>query len=234
MKRLAKALFDRLGIPIYWLRQSAHEAKAAWVRIWALLPIQRSRVRELLRKGPVRLNFGCGETSYDGWIGVDQFFAPQVTVTLDLRGRLPFPDDSVDLCYSEHFMEHLSPPEGQRHLSEVHRILKPDGRYRVVVPDVLKFAKAYLEKDDAFFHRAFPWASRPMEALYSVANWNGEHRNILDYDEFVHMGRAAGFASVRLSAANESEVAELRIDKSDPQRVEESLYVELIKGGKPA
>jgi len=231
VKHLAKALFDRLGIPIYWLRQSAHEFKLAAIRLWALLPFQRRRIRALLRKGPVRLNFGCGETSYPGWVGVDQFFAPQVTIALDLRGRLPFPDRSVDLCYSEHFLEHLTPPEGQRHLNEVHRILKPNGRYRVVVPDVLKFAKAYLDKDEAFFRRAFPWASRPMEALYSVANWNGEHRNILDYDEFVHMGRAAGFASVRLSTANQSEVPELRIDKADPQRIEESLYVELIKGG---
>ena len=233
MKSQIKRFLDYLGVPLYWPKQNICELRTMFVRIWAHSPAQRFRLQRILRRDVVRLNFGCGDTQYEGWRGIDQFYAAHVDLAIDLRGALPFPDASVDLCYSEHFLEHINPQEGQRHLNEVYRILKSHGRYRVVVPDVLKFAKSYLAHDFEFFHRAFPWASRPMEALYCVANWDGEHRNILDYDELAHMGRIAGFNAVVESRANASEIRDLRIDKSDPQRVEESLYVEFIKSAGP-
>jgi predicted SAM-dependent methyltransferase len=229
MKEAVKRALDRLGIPAYWLQGNLQELNAMAVRTWGLSPMASARVRRILARPTVRLNFGCGETHYDGWSGIDQFFAPQVDLTIDLRRPLPFPDGSVDWCYSEHFLEHLYPHEGQRHLNEVHRILKPGGRYRVVVPDVLKFAKNYLAGDAEFFRRAFPWAERPMQALYCVANWNGQHRNILDFQELRHMGGIAGFCAVDQSGANKSDIPDLRIDKADSQRIEESLYVEFKK-----
>jgi predicted SAM-dependent methyltransferase len=202
-----------------------------FVRTWRHTPMARTRIRRILAQKVIRLNFGCGATCYEGWSGIDQFFAPHVDLTIDLRRPLPFPNDSVDCCYSEHFLEHLYPDEGQRHLNEVHRVLKPRGRYRVVVPDVLKFAKSYLSRDVDFFRRAFPWAQRPMQALYCVANWEGRHRNILDYEELKYMGQIAGFGAINESRANESDLPDFRIDKADPQRIEESLYVEFIKRG---
>lgn len=224
-----KRIADRLGFPTYWLQQCGDEFNAAIVRMWAMLPMQRRRIRRLLARDTVRLNLGCGETTFPGWIGVDQFFGGEVELVLDLRRPLPFPDASVDYCYSEHFLEHLDPIEGLRHLKEVRRILKPHGRYRVVVPDVLKFARHYLEGDDAFFRLAFPWAERPMEALYAVANWGGRHRNILDHAELRHMGEQAGFAAMRSCSAYGSLVPDLRIDSQNPQRIAESLYFEFAR-----
>jgi predicted SAM-dependent methyltransferase len=229
MKKQIKRALDWTGVPLYWLRQSADEFHAMFVRIWRHTPITRAQIRKILARSVVRLNFGCGETYYEGWCGIDRFYASNVALTLDLRRPLPFPDCSVDYCYSEHFLEHLYPDEGQRHLKEVHRVLRLGGRYRIVVPDVMKFAKCYLEGDVDFFHRAFPWAHRPMQALYCVANWEGNHRNILDFEELKYMGQTAGFAHVIKSHADGSDIPALRIDKLDAQRVEESLYVEFIK-----
>jgi len=231
VKETTKYCLDKLGIPVYLLQQIASEARAAWIRIWAHLPIQRNRVSRFLRRDVVRFNFGCGETRFDGWLGIDQFFAPQVDIVLDLRRRLPIPPESVNYCHSEHFLEHLYPEEGQFHLNEVYRILKPGGRYRIVVPDVLKFADRYLKNDVAFFRRAFPWAQRPMEALYCVANFRGDHRNILDHKELTHMARITGFTPIISDSANDSVVSDMNIDKDDMQRVEESLYIELVKSG---
>ena len=231
MKKQIKDVLDWMGVPIYWLHENRRELHAMFVRTWGYSPMARAQLRRILSQQVIRLNFGCGETCYDGWFGIDQLFAPQVDLTIDLRRPLPFLNNSVDWCYSEHFLEHLYPEEGQRHLNELHRILKPSGRYRVVVPDVMKFAKCYLSGEIDFFHRAFPWAKRPMQAFYCVANWEGRHRNILDYRELQHMGQIAGFDAVNESRANESDVTDLRIDKTELQRVEESLYVEFIKHG---
>jgi predicted SAM-dependent methyltransferase len=224
-----KTTLARLGIPAYWVRLNVREFTAVAVRIWANLPVQRHRLLRLIKVPAVRLNFGCGDTRYEGWIGVDQSFAPTVDLALDLRRRLPFPDASVDLCYSEHFFEHLFPDEGQFHLTEVHRILKPGGRYRIVVPDVVKFAQKYIEGDADFFRRAFPWAERPIHALFAVANMRGDHRNIVDFEELERMARIAGFEIAQRSFANGSDLAELRIDVAAPHRIEESLYVEIFK-----
>ncbi len=231
MTKAIKRILHWTGIPAYWLRQNLDEFRAMFVRTWRHTPMARIRIRRILAQKVIRLNFGCGDTCYEGWCGIDQFFAPHVDLTVDLRRPLPFPNDSVDWCYSEHFLEHLYPDEGQRHLNEVHRVLKPRGRYRVVVPDVLKFAKCYLSGDVDFFHRAFPWAQRPMQALYCVANWEGRHRNILDYEELKYMGQIAGFGAIVESYANGSDVPDLRIDTSGPQRIAESLYVEFTKNG---
>jgi predicted SAM-dependent methyltransferase len=233
IKGATKSFLDTFGIPIYWMRQNVWELHACWVRLWSILPVQKFRMRKILKQNSVRLNFGCGATHYESWVGVDQIFSRNVSLVLDLRRPLPFPEESVDLCYSEHFLEHLYPEEGQRHLKEVCRILRPSGRYRVAVPDVMKFVQRYLAGDDAFFCLAFPWANRPMEAVYAVANWAGEHRNILDFAELEYLGKIAGFDVVVRSEANTSDIPELRIDKADPQRVAESLYLEFIKRDSP-
>lgn len=230
MKTLLKKFVNSLGLPVYWLRQSAKEGTASLIRIWAVLPWQRSAIRRLFsKKDVVRLNFGCGDTDYPGWIGVDCNLGRQQRILLDLRRPLPFPDDSVDLCYSSHFVEHLTPEEGQLHVAEVHRILRRGGTYRVVLPDAIEFVRRYLDGDLEFFRKAFPWADRPMQAIYAVANWNGEHRNIIDFDELRLMGERAGFAKVERSQANASQNADLRIDSTDPQRIAESFYAELHK-----
>src|SRR5215467_15735094 len=109
MKSTFKGIFQFLGIPIYWLRQNSAEFAAAAVRIWALLPFQSWRIRRLLRNPPVRLNFGCGDAPRSGWIGIDRYFGENVQIVLDLRRPLPLPNSCADLCYSEHFLEHLTP-----------------------------------------------------------------------------------------------------------------------------
>ena len=44
----------------------------------------------------------------EGWINID--LAVGVDLQPDRRERLPFPDDSVEFIYSEHFFGHLNYP----------------------------------------------------------------------------------------------------------------------------
>lgn len=48
---------------------------------------------------------------------------------------LPFPDESIDFVYSEHFFEHLFFDEAVALLAECGRVLKKGGVVRTVVPD---------------------------------------------------------------------------------------------------
>jgi predicted SAM-dependent methyltransferase len=193
------------------------------------VPMRRGRIRRLEKSADLRLVFGCGETRYEGWLGIDCFRGQAVDLRLDLRRRLPFRDNTVDLCYSEHFVEHLHPDEAERHFAEVFRVLKPGGTYRVAVPAAIRFAQRYLEGDRQFFALAHPWEERPFDVVRKIFSWNGEHRTIYDHPQLEYLGRHAGFNQVRECQVNSSPDSRLRIDRSEPQRVAETLYAEMVK-----
>ncbi len=224
---LVRKLSSATGVPLYFLHQCEFELKMAMVRMSG--PLRHCRVRQLERSGDLRLVFGCGETRYPGWVGIDCFRGQAVDLRLDLRRRLPFRDNTVSLCYSEHFLEHLYPEEAERHFSEVFRVLKQGGTYRVAVPAAIRFAQKYLEGDHEFFALAHPWEDRPFDVVRKIFSWNGEHRTIYDFGQIEHLARQAGFKEVRECQANSSRDPRLRIDRSEPQRVAETLYAEMTK-----
>ncbi len=224
---MARRLASATGLPMYFLHQCEFELKMGWVRLAA--PLRRPHIRQLEKSEDLRLVFGCGETRYPGWTGIDCFRGQAVDLQLDLRRSLPFRTNTVELCYSEHFVEHLYPEEAERHFAEVFRILKPGGMYRVAAPAAIRFAQKYLENDREFFALAHPWEHRPFDVVRKIFSWNGEHRTIYDYSQLEHLARQAGFGQVRECQANSSPDPRLRIDRSEPQRVAETLYAEMVK-----
>lgn len=67
----------------------------------------------------------------------------------DLRKGIPFGDDSADVVYHSHLLEHLDRDAVPGFLAEVKRVLKPGGIHRIVVPDLEVDARAYLASLDA-------------------------------------------------------------------------------------
>lgn len=226
----AKRAVDACGIPRYWINATLFELRMVKVRLASFLPSHKRSVHALQMREPLQLIFGCGETRYPNWVGIDSFSGATVDLLLDLRRRLPFRDESVLYCYSEHFFEHLYPEEGVAHLQEVLRVLKPHGVYRLAIPAGIRFIERYLAGDDAFFKLAFPWSERPMEAVHAILYFSGSHRNLLDFNEMRYLGLHVGFQEVILSEVNSSSRPELNIDRDEPQRVAETFYVEMVKG----
>lgn len=95
-----------------------------------------------------RLNVGCGRTFHPEWTNVDlESVDPQV-LKHDIRQGLPFDDDTFDVVYHSHVLEHLAPEDGERLIAECYRVLKPGGVLRIVVPDLEQIARLYLEMHD--------------------------------------------------------------------------------------
>lgn len=79
-----------------------------------------------------------------GWEHIDFVpLAPGVK-RVNLLAGFPYPDNTFDAVYSSHVMEHFSRDEGRRVLQACHRILKPGGILRVVVPDLEQNCREYL------------------------------------------------------------------------------------------
>lgn len=53
----------------------------------------------------------------------------------DMMWDLPVPDNSVDIFQSEDVFEHIDYEELPRIINEIHRVLKPDGLFRLSLPD---------------------------------------------------------------------------------------------------
>ncbi|MFT4746612.1 MAG: SAM-dependent methyltransferase [Congregibacter sp.] len=91
------------------------------------------------------LNIACGDRYCEGWINID-FHADSNSVTkVNILGGLPFEDNSIDVIYSSHFLEHLSPVQAKFVLLETRRVLKSGGIIRVSVPDLENICVEYLK-----------------------------------------------------------------------------------------
>jgi predicted SAM-dependent methyltransferase len=67
-----------------------------------------------------------------------------VTAVYDCRRELPFPDGSVAMLFTEHFLEHLnSESEVPAFLTECNLVLRSGGTMRIVVLDLAKYVRGY-------------------------------------------------------------------------------------------
>ena len=91
-----------------------------------------------------KLNLGCGNRFAQGWINIDFHSESPEVIRVNLLGRLPFDDNSFDVVYSSHVLEHFAPDTAQALLRECHRILKPNGILRTVLPDLETGCREYV------------------------------------------------------------------------------------------
>ncbi len=69
----------------------------------------------------------------------------------DLRKGIPAGDATVDAVYHSHVLEHLDRVDSDvvpGFLEEIRRVLKPGGIHRIVVPDMAKLCREYLQHFD--------------------------------------------------------------------------------------
>ncbi len=97
-----------------------------------------------------RLQIGSGLNNLPEWLNTD--FNPAGTqVFLDATKPFPLPDNSFDIVYSEHMIEHVPFAGGRSMLRECHRVMKPGGTLRIVTPD-LAFLQRLLKDPTAPHH----------------------------------------------------------------------------------
>ena len=90
------------------------------------------------------LNFGCGTRFAPGWTNID-FHGDGIHVRrVNLLAGFPFPDNSFDVAYSSHVLEHFTPQQGAFLIRESCRVLKAGGTLRTVVPDLEASCREYL------------------------------------------------------------------------------------------
>ena len=147
------------------------------------------------------LNVGCGLVAPQDWINIDGSYSaifakspvtrplarwlrgasaaeargwPTNITVMDVRRGLPYRDGSVNAVYASHFLEHLSLADARRFLRECHRVVRPGGYVRFIVPDLLTLSARYVDAK-----RSGAKAEAATEYLEALACWPIDDRSIL-------------------------------------------------------
>lgn len=91
-----------------------------------------------------KLNLGCGRRFHPAWTNVDFTATGAGVISADLNRGIPFPDESFDVVYHSHLLEHIVQDKAADFILECYRVLRFDGVIRVVVPDLEAIVRNYL------------------------------------------------------------------------------------------
>ena len=202
----------------------------------------------------VKINLGCGPDGVDGWINYDWGWLPFLgklpiirrilimfgvlgrsydrqwpkTILHDLRRGIPLSDKSVDWIYSSNFLEHLERYETEKLLGECWRVLKKNGRMRIVIPDIVKVIDKYNKSGNAdVFCREFYGFDKDKTTGVGKSAIRG-HQWMYDFESLSELLKRVWFSEIKKSAYRRStmpdvEVLDLAIHE------ELGLYIEAVK-----
>jgi predicted SAM-dependent methyltransferase len=140
----------------------------------------------------VCLHLGCGPrvVRLTNWLNID-LYAPEATINWDLTKKMTFaPNNSVDFIYHEHFLEHLTRKEGAVLLAECHRILRPSGVMRVVMPDLDRAVVEYMNWTPK---KAQPELYKTKGEFLNMCMRGWHHRYLYNNEDLERSLRDAGF-----------------------------------------
>lgn len=98
-----------------------------------------------LNDGAVNLHLGCGSVKHPKFINIDGLPAPHIHYLRPIDDLSPFKDNSADLIYSSHCLEHFPHAIVPKVLGEWFRVLKKNGILRLSVPDFDSLVDIYRE-----------------------------------------------------------------------------------------
>jgi SAM-dependent methyltransferase len=207
------------------------------------------------------VQYGCGLSAPNGWINYDasptlkiqklpiigRIVSPKLNVLFpnnvkfgDITKGLPdILENSCDGVYCSHVLEHLSLYDIRMALLNTYKILKPNGIFRCVVPDIELIARKYLNsldsgKKDAsiiFIKETLLGLEERKTGIKGIATaalGNSHHLWMWDHHSLAEELTKVGFKSVRKCIFNDSEDIKFK-DVEDPSRFFESASLEAIK-----
>lgn len=141
--------------------------------------MMRKRQQWKLRKAvstasPLRVMLGAGSIHLQGWFKTDKEI---LDVTSPEDWSALFEPGSIDSLLSEHMFEHLTEDEARSALRECHRHLKPNGLFRLAVPDGYRRDPKYVRE---------------------VSPPNDGHKVLYNIDTLTALLQSAGFTTTPL------------------------------------
>lgn len=198
------------------------------------------------KEDALKLNIGGGKghSHFKKWKIIDLRESSSDIIVDIAKEKLPFADNSIDVIFASHILEHIYPQQLDFTLGEFYRVLKPTtGLVRISVPNIKKAVEAYISKDYSFFANSSLSTYKdklPLGGL--LASWfystrvfgdpqlkHGDgHLHCFDEGYLGWWLKRAGFGRAWKSTYRGSIIDELRSPGFDLHK-NDSLFVEAVK-----
>jgi SAM-dependent methyltransferase len=115
---------------------------ARWPARWVITRVNLVRNREKIHR---KLEIGAGGGRHAGFETLDITARRNVDYIADASKRLPFKDDTFEVVYASHVLEHLPWYRLEQALQEWVRVLKPGGALEIWVPNGLEICRVFVD-----------------------------------------------------------------------------------------
>lgn len=199
-----------------------------------------------------KMNLGCGTNLIQNYLNIGYWIdLSESVVYKDIGGKagtfmlnhdlvkgIPAQDNTQEVIYHSHFLEHLSYKDGIKLLHEVYDKLTPGGIHRIIVPDMELWIKSYYTKDDFFIEKYRDEVLKddyeiytPRGAAFMGMLHNHGHKCGWDYEMLEFHLKRIGFHSIQRCMYQESHLLNeiIELEPYSPLRALESLCIECIK-----
>ncbi|MBI3351106.1 MAG: methyltransferase domain-containing protein [Nitrospirae bacterium] len=137
----------------------------------------------------MKLHLGCGKRHILGFVHIDAVDYPHVDHISTIDNLSFIQDNSVDLIYNCHVLEHFKRRDVERVLREWYRVLNPGGILRISVPDFARLCEVYQRygKLDLVMGPLFG----RQDYLYNI------HYSVFDFASLSDVLQRSGFINVK-------------------------------------
>lgn len=132
------------------------------------------------------LNVGCGYSFHKDWTNIDFSSTGEDVIAHNLLNGIPYADESFEVVYHSHVLEHFSKNDGKKFIGECYRVLKREGILRIGVPDLQKIIQEYTSllselkerKNDPYLNACYDWI---LMELYDQTLRNNSGGNMVEF-----------------------------------------------------
>lgn len=195
-----------------------------------------------------KYNLGCGTLLYEGFLNIGywdnlgagviykNFNSTHNTFMLnhDLCTGIPAEDNSLELIYHCHMLEHINYNEGIEFIRECFRTLKSGGKMRIVVPDLEVWVNAYTSNNNFFlsqYRKVLDSEIHQTKASIFMGMLHGhDHKCGYDFESLEWLLNYIGFSNIDRTLYADGSIENIQaMEPMNPLRVMESLCVECTK-----
>lgn len=169
-----------------------------------------------------KIHYGCGPNLLKGWLNVDlcpRKNADSVSLSCNLIGRHPFPDNWFEFGFAEDFIEHLSQDDSIIFLSEAYRTFKPGGILRLSFPGLEGVLKRH--------YREHGYNAAILCKKEAFTAWS--HLHFYSKEELSTVCKYLGFRAVNLVEYGKSIYDPLNNLDTRKDQMDLNTYVEIMK-----
>jgi predicted SAM-dependent methyltransferase len=182
----------------------------------------------------LKVQLGSGHKTLAGWINIDGNPTVSKALYYDIRNKLPFPNESVNILFASNVLEHFYPDELEKILLEIYRVTANNSVIRIIVPSLEKSIIAYTNDDSKFFGD-YPRSYKSIGGRFvNLIFTDAQHKIAFDFGFMSELLVKAGFneSEIRLSSFGDSKIPLHIYDAVKPleEHFKNScLFVEIIK-----